>query len=334
MTIRAMILAAGHGTRLGKLGADRPKPMLPVGTRPLVDHALFLIARAGIQQAVINTFTHAPILEHHVEKGRFGVAVQVSRETGRILGTGGGIRNVRNFFGHHTALILNGKIVSTVDLQLAIQQHRMRKASVTLVLRPDPHAAAWGGFTLTDGRIDTLLGKYPDGSACTTPATHMFTGISLLEPDFLDFLPNGPHCLVREGFMPWFLQGKSIFAYVLSADTYWWEHSTPTRYLQGNLNLFLPHVRRFFEAELPYHARHSWVIAPPHVDISEDMNIQGPVVLGEHVSVSSGVRLKNVVAWDHTYITSDLEDAIVTPGGVIRVDLSQLGATVGPTLQK
>lgn len=332
MTIRAMILAAGHGTRLGELGADRPKPLLPVGTRPLVDHALSLVAQAGIQEAVINTFTHAGQLESHVGQGRFGVQVRFSRETGNILGTGGGIRNARPFFGGASVLVLNGKMVSTADLKAAIHLHRMRGASVTLVVRADPQASAWGGFTLApDGRIATLLGKHPDGSSSAAPATHMFTGISILEPDFLDFLPEGPHCLVRNGFMPWFLKGGSLFAHVLGDDVYWWEHSTPARYLQGNCNLFLPHVRRHFENELPY--RHPWVIAAPNAQLPDNATVEGPLVLGPGASVAPGVRLKNVVAWENTRIHHDLQDAVVTPAGIVAVDLALPGATVGPPLQ-
>ncbi len=334
-TFRAMILAAGHGTRLGVLGEDRPKPLLPVGTRPLVDHALSRIAQAGIGEVVINTFTHAERLERHVGDGsRFGVQVRFSRESGRILGTGGGIAHARPFFRGAGALVMNGKMVTTVDLGAVIHLHRMRGASVTLVLRADPQAERWGGFTLApDGRIATLLGQHPDGSPAQEPATHMFTGISLLEPDFLDFLPQGPHCLVREGFVPWFRQGGSIFAHVLSPQDYWWEHSTPARYLQGNCNLFSPSVRAFFAEELPYHPAHSDVIAAPDVWLPDDVSIEGPVVLGPGAAVAPGVRLRNVVAWEGVRIAQDLQDAIVTPSGIVPVDLADPGATVGPALQ-
>ena len=126
---------------------------------------------------------------------------------------------------------MNGKIVTTADLGAALAFHRDRGAGVTLVLREDPEAGRWGGFTLgPDGRVATMLGARDDGAQAGLPATHMFTGISILEPAFLDTLPEGPHCLVREGFMPWFRgggapglrDGGALYGYALPGDAYWW----------------------------------------------------------------------------------------------------------------
>ncbi|MBU1070094.1 nucleotidyltransferase family protein [Myxococcota bacterium] len=335
-TPRAMILAAGHGTRLGPLGQDRPKPMLPVGGRPLVEHAFSLLKKAGIEDVILNSFTLADALESHVGDGaRFGVRASWSRETGQILGTGGGVRHARWFFGERTCVVMNGKIVTTAELSAALAFHRERRAGVTLVLRPDPEAGRWGGFTLDpDGRVRSMLGVRTDGSASQVPATHMFTGISLLEPEFLDLLPEGPHCLVREGFRPWFLRGGAFFGHVLPDDAYWWDHSTPSRYLQGNLNLFSPAVRACLAGELAYHPTRSGVIAAPGADLPDSVSVSGGLVLGEGSSVAPGMHLENVVVWKNCRIDAPVANAVVTPAGVVPVDLADPGARTGPALTK
>ncbi len=335
-TPRAMILAAGHGTRLGPLGQDRPKPMLPVGGRPLVEHAFSFLRRAGITEVVLNSFTLADTLEAHVGDGaRFGVSARWSRETDRILGTGGGVRHARRFLGDGTCVVMNGKIVTTLELSDALAFHRARGAQVTLVLREDPEAGRWGGFTLDpDGRVVTMLGAASDGSPAPAPATHMFTGISILEPEFLDRLPEGPHCLVREGFTPWFRGGGGLFGYALPSCAYWWDHSTPSRYLQGNLNLFLPKVRAFFADGLPWHPVRPGVIAARGASLPASAETAGPVVLGEGASVAPGVRLEDVVVWEGCHVGTDLARAVVTPAGVVQVDLADPGARTGPALAK
>ena len=332
--IRAMILAAGHGTRLGALGADRPKPMLPVGTRPLVEHVFHLLASAGIGHVILNSFTHADALECHVgDKNRFGLEIAWSRETGQILGTGGGIKNARWFFGDQPCVVANGKIVTTLDLSRALAFHRASGAGATLVLRPDPDASRWGGFALDPkGRVVSMLGQSIPGEDPVAP-THMFTGISVLEPGFLDYLPDGPHCLVREGLFPWFSEGRPLAGFSMSEDDYWWDHSTPSRYLLGNLNLFSPGLRPHF-TDLPWHPSHPDVIAAPGFHLGENVHIDGPVVLGPGAVVAPGVRLGNVVVWENQRVEHDLWNTVVCPGGPVSVDLSDPGARTGPTLRK
>jgi NDP-sugar pyrophosphorylase family protein len=258
-----------------------------------------------------------------------------SRETGQILGTGGGVRHARGFFEGRTCVVMNGKIVTTAELGAALAFHRERGAGVTLVLRADPDAGRWGGFTLDDeGRIVSMLGLGIDRSPATVPATHMFTGISILEPEFLELLPEGPHCLVREGFRPWFLRGGPIFGFALPDDAYWWDHSTPSRYLQGNLNLFLPSVRSHFAGELAYDPSWPGVIAATGARLPESVTISGAAVIGEGAEVAPGAHLENVVVWERCRVDGPLESAVVTPAGVVPVDLADPGARTGPALKK
>jgi NDP-sugar pyrophosphorylase family protein len=258
-----------------------------------------------------------------------------SRETGKILGTGGGVSQARWFFGGGTCVVINGKIVTTADLNAALAFHRERRAGVTLVLRADPEAGRWGGFTLDGaGRVVSMLGVLADGSPAGAPATHMFTGISILEPEFLDLLPEGPHCLVREGFSPWFLGAGAFFGYALPDDVYWWDHSTPSRYLRGNLNLFSKTVRAGLEGELAYHPTRPGVIAAAGADLPDSVTVSGAVVLGPGASVAPGVHLENVVVWERCRVDAPLANAVFTPAGAVPVDLADPGARTGPALQK
>jgi mannose-1-phosphate guanylyltransferase len=182
---RAMILAAGFGTRLGSLSDERPKPLLPVADVPLVRWALALLAGHGIRDVIVNVHHRGELLE-----AELGDEVAWSRET-KILGTGGGIRHALPFFRGETFVVVNGKILLDVDLGEVLARHRASGAQATLVVRPDPEARRWGAIDAPPegGRIRGLLG---DGD-------FMFTGVHVIEPSLLERVPDDgrEHCIVK-----------------------------------------------------------------------------------------------------------------------------------------
>ena len=133
-----MVLAAGYGTRLEKLGLRRPKPLLPVCGVELARFALAQMAAGSIRRVVINLHHKGSLVRKALGDGSdLGMALTYSLEEGQILGTGGGIRKVRWFFGDNTFVVMNGKIVSDLDLRRALEQgeaahlHRQRMERVT-----------------------------------------------------------------------------------------------------------------------------------------------------------------------------------------------------------
>ena len=133
-----MVLAAGLGTRMRPLTLLRAKPALPVMNRPLLHWTLDLLARNGVTEVMINLH-HLPFtVMEAVGDGRvFGLRVTYSREP-RILGTGGGPRKVRSFFGDDPFILVNGDMVFDFDLRGLVRRHEKTGARATLALRPNP----------------------------------------------------------------------------------------------------------------------------------------------------------------------------------------------------
>ncbi|MBU1239350.1 NDP-sugar synthase [Myxococcota bacterium] len=340
--MKAMILAAGYGTRLGILSEQRPKPMLPVGNIPLIVHALELLKRAQIFDVCINTHHKGDLLTTFLGDGQnFGVTIHWSHEEGEILGTGGGVKKVRDFFGRDPAVILNGKIVTTCDLGEVIDFHKERGALGTMVLKPDPDAGRWGSIGADQaGRLVSILGK--DAQNNETPsASTMFTGISVIEPGFLDFLPEGPSCMVRQGWKPLFAAGEALFGYTMPANGYWWEHSTPARYLQGNKNLFEQDL--LSRLGITFHndpcdsislADNTSVLLGKNITVGKGVVFSGMVVAGEGVSIAPGVTLEDCVIWPRSAVTQSLFHSIVTPRGILEVPRqNSQGGFTGPALR-
>lgn len=325
---RAMILAAGFGTRLGALTQQRPKPMLPICGTPLVRWSARWLAHHGVSDVTVNLHHLGEQIEAELGEGEgIGARVHYSHEEGMILGTGGGLRHARALIdGGDGApiVVVNGKIMVDFDLASLVETHRASGAEATMVLRPDPDATKWGSLQLgDDGRVVRLLEGIPeqDPDARPTSAPLMFTGIHVFEPRFLDRIPpEGEQCIVRTAYRALFHEGRGLHGVI--TEDYWWEHSTPERYLQGVANVLDGH------ASLP-HAEHPLRGVDDSANIHPSAEIVGPVWIGPEVlvgagarvgphvqldagvHVEAGARVERTIAWAGARLTGTVCDAVV-----------------------
>ncbi len=325
---RAMILAAGFGTRLGVLTQQRPKPMLPICGTPLVRWSARWLAHHGVSDIAVNLHHLGEQIQAELGEGDgIGARIHYSHEEGMILGTGGGLRKARDLIdGGDGApiVVVNGKILVDFDLESLIETHRASGAEATMVLRPDPNATKWGSLQLDDdGRVVRLLQGIPeaDPDAEPTSAPLMFTGIHVFEPRFLDRIPpEGEQCIVRTAYRELFHEGRGLHGVV--TEDYWWEHSTPERYLQGVANV-LDGKARLPHAEHPLRGvsegasvdPSAEILGPvwvgPGVRIEAGARIGPHVQLGAEVTVESGSVVERAIAWEGAVLSGTVRDAVV-----------------------
>lgn len=313
---RAMILAAGFGTRLGALSDERPKPLLPVADIPLIRYAVSLLAGHGVRDLVVNLHHRGDLIVEELGDGAV-----YSREE-HILGTGGGIRRALPLLGDEPFFVVNGKIVIDVDLGDVLAQHRASGAAATLVVRPDPEALRWNAIDAPPhgGRIRAILGE----------GMHMFTGIHVIEPSLVARLPDdgAERCIIRQGYIPWMAEGVPINAYVQHGT--FLEYSTPARYLGGNVSLLRG------QATVP-HPPGPLVGVDPTAVIEDGATLRSPVrigpgavvgrgavigpdaVIGRRSRVAPGVRVEHSVVWPDSVVAEDALGAIVTPHQRVQV---------------
>jgi NDP-sugar pyrophosphorylase family protein len=228
--MKAMILAAGLGTRLRPLTNAIPKPLLPVGGTPLIVWNLLLLKRHGFHDVVINLHHLGPMIEQAVGNGsQFGLRIIYSREP-MILGTGGGIKEAEPYFSGEPVLVLNGDTLVELDLGALCAFHRTRLAAATLVLREDPEAARWGLVEVgADERIVRITGKGLASASPTTP--RMFAGIHILNPRLLRDVPKGVASSIIDSYVAAIERGEAVLGYDLRG--YWSDIGTAEGYAQA-----------------------------------------------------------------------------------------------------
>ena len=191
--MKALILAAGEGTRLRPLTLDRPKPMLPIAGRPLLEHTIAWLKRHGITQMAINLH-HRPeaITEHFGDGRRWGVQIVYSHEE-QPLGTAGAARRLQSFFGD-TFVVVYGDVLTDMDLTAMLDSHLSHRAKVgrvpllaTIALYRVPNPSECGLVGLDgDHRITCFVEKPPPEAVFTDLAN---AGVYVLEPAILAYVP-------------------------------------------------------------------------------------------------------------------------------------------------
>lgn len=327
-----MLLAAGRSTRLGPLGLALPKPLAPICGYPPIRFGLAACARAGFRDAVINLHHLGDRLRETLGDAEGGLRIRYSVEV-ELLGTGGGIAHARDLLGAGRALVrvlvINGKVVADVDLRDFLSGHVESGAAGSLLLRDDPDPRKWGAIGVdATGRVVSILTARspipPEG-----PVTErMFTGIHVMEPALLDRLRPQPCDVIRDAYIPALEAGARIAAQRL--DGYFAEHSTPARYLAGNLDLLhnpslVPHPPGPLTGIAPTaQTAEARLTAPyrigPGAVVEAGAEVGPAVVIGARARIRASARLRNAVVWADTVVDGELDHAVATPEGVVAID--------------
>src|SRR5437016_4384726 len=234
--MKAMILAAGFGERLWPLTADRTKPALPVLGKPLVGYVAEYLASFGIKEVVVNLHHEPDSVRRALGDGSdFGVHLDYVHEP-VILGTSGALDNARALLDSETFVVVNGKLITDLDLNAALAQHREQNALATLILKRNAARERFSIVETRDDLVTRFAGMPSKTEAATDDPPLMFTGIQILEPRIFDYIPRGVFSDTVVNVYPKAMtKGERIVAHV--ADGLWYELSTLPRYLDISLAL-------------------------------------------------------------------------------------------------
>jgi NDP-sugar pyrophosphorylase family protein len=225
--MRALILAAGLGTRLRSITGDLPKPLATVADRPLIHYTLLLLKRYAITEVIVNLHYQGEKIRRELGNGkRFGMKIAYSEEP-QILGTGGGIAKVRPFFQEQPFLVVNSDVLVDMNLDKLVDYHHRKKSVATLVLREDPEVDRYGAVEMDgEGRIRQFLGRIP--GAPNDLLKRMFTGIHVIDPRVFDYIPPAVFSPITDAYIAMLLKDERLFGFTIRS--FWADLGTPERY--------------------------------------------------------------------------------------------------------
>jgi NDP-sugar pyrophosphorylase family protein len=300
--MRAMILSAGYGTRLWPLTEDRTKPAIPILGKPLVGYVAEYLAGYGWRDILVNLHHRPDSVRRALGDGsKFGVKLQYIDEP-VILGTSGAIDNARSFFESETFLVINGKLITDINLDAALETHRESGAIATLVLLPNTKYERFTVVETSNGLLKEF-GGMPKLERADAEPPPMFTGIQILEPRIFEYIPRGIFSHSTTDVYPEAIrQGERIAVHIATGT--WYELSTLQRYLDISLAMLA--------------ARHEELTVGARCVISAEAKVRD-AVLWDDVVVETGARVVRAVLADGVHIKSGevIENAIVVRNSLV-----------------
>jgi mannose-1-phosphate guanylyltransferase len=334
--MQAVILVGGEGTRLRPLTTTVPKPVVPLVDRPFIVYMLEWLRGHGVEDVIMSCGFLATSVRNVLGDGeQLGIRLRYVEEP-EPRGTAGALKYAEPFLDERF-LMLNGDVLTDIDVTAQIAQHEATGARGTLALVPVEDPSAYGLVRLEgDHAVEEFVEK---PSADEIDTNLISAGVYVLERDVLELIPPDRNVSIEREVWPR-LVGAGLYGF--PADSYWLDIGTPQRYLQGTFDILEGNVRTGVGARLGAGflsvddsvESHGRVVPPAVVDrgcrIARGAHVGSLVVLGEGVIVGEGTRIERAVVLNGTEIGAGctLTDCIVAAGARIDDHVAISGGAV------
>ena len=338
---KAMLLAAGAGTRLRPLTFETPKPMVPVVNRPVIHHVLDNLLKHGVEEVMVNLHSMPEQVRGYCGDGsRWSLKLSYSMEP-KLLGTAGAIKKAESFFKDGPFFVMSGDGLSDIDLTAMYAFHRKRGAVATMATKRVDARFEYG-VTLTDSsqRIKGFMEKPSWGDVFSNKVN---TGIYLFEPEVLKLIPKGKVYDFGHELWPKLLKMKKpIYAY--ETDAYWCDVGNLAEYRRCQIDC----LDRKAKINIPgvEIRKGVWVQEGTVVDLKAKMippvvigkggrvaagATVGPYsVIGDRANIGAGANLERCILFDNVTVGDgvQLTNCIIGPNGNVKENISVFEAAV------
>lgn len=288
--MKAILMAGGFGTRLRPLTCNIPKPMVPMGNVPMMEHIIRLLKDNGFDDLIIMLYYQPDVIIRHFGDGSaYGVKIEYLRPEAD-LGTAGCIKFAEKSI-KDTFMVISGDLLTDFDLKKALDAHRKKQSLATLVLTRVTNPLAYGVVIINkEGRIQRFLEKPSWGEVFSDTVN---TGIYLLEPEVLKHIPTDRSFDFSKELFPLLLQEKApLFGYI--AKGYWKDVGDLAEYRLAHYDLLDGTVASKFPGQKKKIGEGT-LYAGSGCSVAPDAVIEGTVIIGEGVRIGPRVKLTNSV---------------------------------------
>lgn len=316
--MKSLILAGGLGTRLRPLTDRIPKSLLPICNRPFLEHQIRLLAAYGVTDSTLLTGYLAEDFAPFAQQMRalLGIGLRVSTEH-KPLGTAGAVRSRLDDLDG-TTVVLNGDVLTDLDLGEAIDFHRAKGAAVTIVLTAVDDARPYGLVPLdASNRVEAFLEKPSE-----LVAGNINAGTYVLEPEVLSEVPPDEFWQFEQQLFPSLLEKHApIFGFI--SDSYWLDIGTPERYLQAHFDILSGRARASVDGTVVSDAQtmtDGTTIVPPvllsHAPVGPGATLGPLTSIGPGSHIGAGARLERSVI----HAGADIGEGAVVRGSIVGRD--------------
>ncbi len=290
--MKAVIMAGGFGTRLKPLTINRPKPMVPLANRPVMERIVELLKCHGITDLVsILYFQPEQIKTYFGDGTAFGVRMEYVTADADY-GTAGAVRNASELLSGGRTLVISGDVLTDFDLRAALAEHEARSAEATILLTAVENPLAYG-IVIVDretGRIERFLEKPTWGEVFSDTIN---TGVYILEPEVLDRIPQRTNVDFSKDLFPAMLRdGAALFGHI--AQGYWRDIGNLDEYRQAHDDIFNERLRMILPGQR-WSADGGSLWGEPGVTLDPEVQLKGTVIVGRNAVIGAGTSLENVV---------------------------------------
>ena len=316
--LKAMIMAAGVGSRLDPLTQLVPKPLVPIANKPVMDILLEYLAKIGVRSVISNTHYLADQIIERYSNNNFGINFNYIKED-TLSGTAGGLKKCQYFFNEgEDFIVLSGDGVSNVDLLRGLQVHKSSNAIATIGIKQIPkNEVSHFGVVVTDS--EGYIIEFQEKPAVQdAKSNYINTGIYIFNYKIFDYIPKDTFYDFAKNVFPKLLKERQINTFEITE--YWSDIGTLDQYQQSTQDLFNKNYT-FNHAPLTKTATGAYISASV---LPSSVKFIGNSTIGSGCIIGKNVTLENCIIWNNVSIDANLtlKDCVIASNSVIKRDLT------------
>lgn len=325
MTMKAVVMAGGEGTRLRPMTANQPKPLLPIVNRPIMEHVLRLLKRHGFTETIVTVQFLAALVRNYFGDGdELDMNIWYATET-KPLGTAGSVKNAEEALRDEPFLVISGDALTDIDLSDMVRFHRENHALVTIGLNRVDDPLEFGIIIVDEGgRVQRFLEKPTWGQVFSDTVN---TGIYVMEPEVLDAVPAGESVDWSGDVFPRLLaRGARLYGYV--AEGYWEDVGTHESYQQAQADV----LSGTADVDIGGFEVSPGVWVAEGAEVDPQATLLGPLYVGNYAKVEAGAELREYTVLGSNVVVKEgafLHRAVVNDNVYVGPQTNLRGCVVG-----
>ena len=319
--MKAVVLVGGQGSRLRPITYDVPKAMVPLRNRPFMGYMMDFLRAGGLEGAVLSLgYLPDPIQSYFEGQDLDGFSIDYAVED-HALGTAGGIKNAEEYLDGEPFVVVNGDVLSGMDLRVAIERHEESDALATIVLISVEDPTTYG---LVEVDHDMLVHRFVEKPAADEVTTNLVNaGIYVMQPEVLDMIPENQEVSIEREIFPYLQAEGRLRAYVSSS--YWRDIGTPRSYLAASHDVLSGAVGAkkdfdYLHVDPSVVAGKGVKVLPP-VSVSSKTTLKNGANVGGRSSLGQDCRIGEGAV---------VEGSILFDGAEVEADAVVRGSIIGP----